>query len=83
MLQPMRSQRVKHNLVTEQKQHKISHCVCVCVCVCVCMCVHPMLSEAAQGVGTDLLYESGDLGSKLQSRTNHLTPLASAYLPLP
>ena len=31
MLQPMRSQRVKHDLVTGQKQHKISHCVCACV----------------------------------------------------
>ena len=80
----MRSQRVKPGLVTEQKQHKISHCVCVSVCVsvcvcisvCVCVCVCPMLSEAAQGVGTDLLCESGDLDSKLQSKTNHQTSTA-------
>ena len=60
-------------------------CVCVCLCVrasvyvclCLCVCVCPMLSEAAQGVGTDLLCESGDLGSTLQSKTNHQTSTAA------
>ena len=31
------SQRVRHDLATEQKQ-QLSHCMCVCVCVCVCVC---------------------------------------------
>ena len=65
------------------KTTQISHCVCASVCVsvsvrvCLCVCVCPMLSEAAQGVGTDLLCESGDLGSTLQSKTNHQTSTAA------